>query len=67
MNIFDLYTYYLQIIPVLTKATGLSSILDKASSHDQVTRMLGNHGLTVKLYSVMLNLWLESKSILMVA
>ncbi len=44
MNIFDLYTDYLQIIPVLAKAKRLSSILDKALSHDQVTRMLANHG-----------------------
>ncbi len=43
MNIFDLYTDYLQIIPGLATATGLSSILDKAVSHDQVTSMLANH------------------------
>ncbi len=43
MNIFDLYTDYLQITPGLATATGLSSILDKAVSHDQVTRMLANH------------------------
>jgi len=43
MDIFDLYTDYLQITPGLATATGLSRILDKAVSHDQVTRMLTNY------------------------
>ena len=43
MNIFDLYTDYLQITPGLATATGLSNILDKVVSHDQVTRNVANH------------------------
>lgn len=43
MNIFDLYTDYLQITPGLATATGLSRVLDNAVSHDQVTRMLSKH------------------------
>ena len=57
MNIFDAYTDYLQITPGLAMATGLSSILDKAVSHDQVTRMLANHESDeVKLYGVLVKI-----------
>lgn len=40
INIFDLYTDYLQVSMGLTTATGLSNIMDNAISHDQITRML---------------------------
>jgi len=36
MNIFDLYTDYLQITPGLATVTGLFSILDKAVSHAMI-------------------------------
>jgi hypothetical protein len=40
VNIFDLYTDYLQVSLGLATATGLSNITDNAVSHDQITRML---------------------------
>ena len=43
INIFDLYTDYLQVSFGLATATGLSKIVDNDVSHDQITRMLTNH------------------------
>ena len=42
INIFDLYTDYLQVSLGQATATGLSKIVDNAVSHDQITRMLTN-------------------------
>lgn len=58
INIFDLYTDYLQISLGLATATGLSTIVDKAVSHDQVTRMLANYEINSK------TLWFNVKSLL---
>ncbi len=57
INIFDLYTDYLQISLGLSTATGLSKIVDNAVSHDQVTRMLANYEINSK------TLWLNVKSL----
>lgn len=57
MNIFDLYTDYLQVSLGLATATGLSNIVDNAVSHDQVTRMLSNYEINSKA------LWLNVKSL----
>lgn len=57
INIFDLYTDYLQISLGLATATGLSNIVDNAVSHDQVTRMLSNYEINSK------TLWLNVKSL----
>lgn len=40
MNIFDLYTDYLQVSFGQVTATGLSNAVDGVISHDQITRML---------------------------
>ena len=40
INLFNLYTDYLQVSLGLATATGLSNITDNAVSHDQITRML---------------------------
>ena len=48
INIFDLYTDYLQVSLGLATATNLSEIVDKDVSHDQVTRMLANLECTSK-------------------
>jgi hypothetical protein len=40
INIFDLYTDYLQVSLGLATATNLSEIVDKDVSHDQVTSSL---------------------------
>ena len=58
INIFDLYTDYLQISLGLATATGLSTIVDNAVSHDQVTRMLANYEINSK------TLWFNVKSLL---
>lgn len=42
INIFDLYTDYLQVALGLATATNLSKIVDNDVSHDQITRMLAN-------------------------
>ncbi len=55
MNIFDLYTDYLQVSFSQTTATGLSNVMDGAVSHDQVTRMLS------KINGDSKALWLEVK------
>ena len=47
-DIFDLYTDYLITSFSYTTATGLSTILDGAVSHDQVTRFLSQQDLTSK-------------------
>jgi hypothetical protein len=47
-DIFDLYTDYLINSFRYTTATGLSTILDDAVSHDQVTRFLSQQDLTSK-------------------
>ena len=57
INIFDLYTDYLQVSTGLTTATGLSNIMDKAISHDQITRMLNKQNNDSKA------LWLNVKSL----
>ena len=56
-NIFDLYTDYLQVSTGLVTATGLSDIMDKAVSHDQITRMLNKQENDSKA------LWLNVKSL----
>lgn len=48
LNIFDLYTDYLQISLGSATAIGLSKIVDNEVSHDQVTRMLSNSGCQMK-------------------
>jgi len=50
INIFDLYTDYLQVSLGLVTATNLSKIVDNAVSHDQVTRMLVNLEYSKKIY-----------------
>lgn len=68
MNIFDLYTDYLQITPGLATATGLSNIVDKAVSHDQVKPVCWlTINLTVKTLWHSVNLWLEHMNISIVA
>ena len=57
INIFDLYTDYLQVSMGLTTATGLSNIMDNAVSHDQITRMLNKRNNDSKA------LWLNVKSL----
>lgn len=57
INIFDLYTDYLQVSLGLATATGLSKIVDNAVSHDQITRMLANNEFNSKA------LWLNVKSL----
>ena len=57
INIFDLYTDYLQVSLGLATATGLSKIVDNAVSHDQITRMLANNESNSKA------LWLNVKSL----
>ena len=47
-DIFDLYTDYLITSFSYTTATGLSTFLDDAVSHDQVTRFLSKQDLTSK-------------------
>ncbi len=47
-DIFDLYTDYLITSFSYTTATGLSTILDGAVNHDQVTRFLSQQDLTSK-------------------
>ena len=47
-DIFDLYTDYLITSLSYTTATGLSTILDGAVSHDQVARFLSQQDLTSK-------------------
>ena len=47
-DIFDLYTDYLITSFSYTTATGLSTSLDDAVSHDQVTRFLSQQDLTSK-------------------
>lgn len=42
INIFELYTDYLQVSVGLATATNLSKIVDNGVTHDQVTRMLAN-------------------------
>ena len=42
INIFDLYTDYLQVALGLATATNLSKIVANDVSHDQITRMFGN-------------------------
>ncbi len=57
INIFDLYTDYLQVSLGLATATGLSNIVDNAVSHDQITRMLNKQSNDSKA------LWLNVKSL----
>ena len=57
INIFDLYTDYLQVSLGQATATGLSKIVDNAVSHDQITRMLTNNASDSKA------LWLNVKSL----
>lgn len=45
-KLLDLYTDFLICITGLVTATGLSSILDKEVSHDQITRMLSKEQYT---------------------
>ena len=47
-DIFDVYTDHLITSFSYTTATGLSTILDDAVSHDQVTRFLSQQDLTSK-------------------
>jgi len=47
-DIFDLYTDYLITSFGATTATGSSSLVDKAISHDQITRFLSQQELTFK-------------------
>jgi hypothetical protein len=56
INIFDLYTDYLQVSLGQTTATGLSKIVDYEISHDQITRMLHDLNTSNKA------LWLKVKS-----
>lgn len=58
MNIFDLYTDYLQVSQGQVTATGLSEILDNKISHDQITRMLSGINCDNKA------LWLEVKPLI---
>jgi hypothetical protein len=55
INIFDLYTDYLQVSLGQATATGLSKIVDNAVSHDQITRMLATKESDSKA------LWLDVK------
>ena len=55
INIFDLYTDYLQVSFGLATATGLSNAVDNTISHDQVTRMLNKKNNDSKA------LWLDVK------
>jgi hypothetical protein len=57
INLFDLYTDYLQASFGQATATGLSRVTDNEVSHDQVTRMLS------KLNSDSKALWLNVKSL----
>ena len=57
MNMFDLYTDYLQVSFGQATATGLSNIMDGAVSHDQITRMLSKTNNDSKA------LWLNVKSL----
>lgn len=57
LNIFDLYTDYIQVSHGLATATRLSRIVDNEVSHDQITRMLANNNSDSKA------LWLNVKSL----
>ena len=57
IDLFDLYTDYLQVSLGLATATGLSNIVDNKISHDQITRML------VKQADDSKALWLNVKSL----
>ena len=50
INIFELYTDYLQVSLGLATATNLSKIVDNKVTHDQVTRMLANLECNNKFY-----------------
>ena len=47
-KLFDLYADYLLSSFAATTATGMSALMDKAISHDQVSRMLNSQQLEPK-------------------
>lgn len=57
VNIFDLYTDYLQVVVGQASATGMSEVLNQQISHDQITRMLNHQPSNSR------ELWLGVKSL----
>jgi hypothetical protein len=57
-DILDLYSDYLLVNTKKTTATGLSEMVDKAISHNQITRFLAGEDLNGK------SLWLKIKKLI---